>query len=242
MDSSAPDHYATLGLDRDCTTAQVRAAYRALARRHHPDLHADRADSTKQMEALNDAHETLRDPARRRAYDRASSGEATPVPRGRIERNIAQDVDLRIEELFRGTELEIHVRDPAHSGSECYRLPIPAGTAPGARFRIPREAPFAGGFVNVRVRVSPNFRFKVRGSDLRCDLRISAPRAREGGTETVHGSLGGAVRLKIPAGVKRGEILRVAGEGLPKARGGRGDLLVRVTYRPEVRVARSGRR
>jgi DnaJ-class molecular chaperone len=46
------------------------------------------------------------------------------------------------------------------------------------------------------------------------------------------------LRVRVPAGVKRGELVRVPGEGLPKARGGRGDLLVRITYRPDVRVSR----
>ena len=239
MDCTASDYYAILGLDRTCSTAQVRAAYRALAKQHHPDLHNDSSDAAARMEALNAAHETLSDPTRRRAYDRESQSVARPAPRGRIERNIAQDVNLRIEELLRGADLEIRVKDPAHGGTESYRLQLPAGTAPGARFRIPRSAPFAGGFINVRVRVSPSFRFKVRGSDLRCDLRISAQRATEGGAETISSALGGALRVKIPAGVGRGAVLRIAGEGLPKARGGRGDLLVRVTYRPEVRVSRS---
>jgi DnaJ-class molecular chaperone len=49
------------------------------------------------------------------------------------------------------------------------------------------------------------------------------------------------LRVYIPAGVSRGEVLRLAGQGLPKPRGGRGDLLVRITYRPEVRITRAGR-
>jgi DnaJ-class molecular chaperone len=81
-------------------------------------------------------------------------------------------------------------------------------------------------------------RFKVKGTDLRCDLRIDGRRATQGGVETVMGALGGALRVVIPAGVGRGEVIRVVGEGLPKARGGRGDLLVRVEYRVEGRVVR----
>jgi curved DNA-binding protein len=96
-----------------------------------------------------------------------------------------------------------------------------------------------GGFVEVRVKARASFRFKVRGSDLRCDLRISASRASAGGSETMAGATGLSLRLTIPRNVKRGEIIRIASEGLPKPRGGRGDLLVRVTYRPEVRVTRS---
>jgi DnaJ-class molecular chaperone len=93
--------------------------------------------------------------------------------------------------------------------------------------------------VHVRVKVLPGFRFKSRGSDLRCDLRIDARRAAQGGTETMAGATGAPVRIPIPAGVARGTILRIPGEGLPKPRGGRGDLLVKITYRPEVRISRA---
>jgi DnaJ-class molecular chaperone len=49
---------------------------------------------------------------------------------------------------------------------------------------------------------------------------------------------GGMLRLTIPKRVKRGEMIRVAGEGMPRPRGGRGDLLVRIIYRPAVRISR----
>ncbi|HEV8176872.1 MAG TPA: DnaJ C-terminal domain-containing protein, partial [Gemmatimonadales bacterium] len=59
------------------------------------------------------------------------------------------------------------------------------------------------------------------------------------GSEMIERPTGGMIRLTIPKRVKRGEIIRIAGEGMPRSRCGRGDLLVRVTYRPEVRVTRS---
>lgn len=236
------DHYATLGLDRRCTAAQIRSAYRLLAKRFHPDLNPGSDEALLRSQALNAAHEVLSDPARRRAYDRDLAGREEPVtPRraGKIERNIAQDVNLRIEDFLRGATLRVTVNDPANpNGAEEFELIVPPETAPGARIRLPRAAPFAGGFVVIRLRVLPGFRFKARGSDLRCDLRISFRRATEGGWEMMSGATGSMIRVQIPAHVSRGEILRVPGEGLPKPRGGRGDLLVRVTYRPEVRVSR----
>ena len=242
METAADDHYATLGLDRRCTAAQIRSAYRLLAKKHHPDLNPGSKEALARSRALNAAHEILSDPALRRAYDRelnASVRPAAAVRAGRIERNISHDANLRIEELLHGTRLEVRVSDPANPhGQEIYELDVPPDTAPGARFRLPRGEPFSGGFVVVRTRVLPGFRFKARGSDLRCDLRINARRAAQGGVETMTGPAGAPLRVQIPAGISRGEILRIHGGGLPKPRGGRGDLLVRVTYRPEVRIAR----
>jgi DnaJ-class molecular chaperone len=238
-----PDHYATLGLHRRCTAAQIRSAYRVLAKQLHPDVNGSSAEAVARTQALNLAHETLSEPDRRRAYDRELAGaEKTIAPSrsGRIERNVTQEVHLRLEDFLRGTTLDVRVNDPANAdGQEHYELVIPPLTAPGARFRIPREGSFKGGFVLVKVKARPDFRFKPRGSDLRCDLRISVQRAQQGGSEMVRG-LTGSLRVTIPRGVARGEILRVPGEGLPKPRSGRGDLLVRITYRPEVRITRAG--
>ena len=236
------NHYATLGLDQRCTAAQIRSAYRLLAKRLHPDLNPDSPEALARSQALNEAHEVLSDPFKRRTYDRDLGTRETasiPIRHGKLERNIAQDVNLRIEELLRGASLRVTVNDPANlNGPETYDLTVDPETAPGTRIRLPRAAPFEGGHVNIRLRVLPGFRFKARGSDLRCDLRIHAKRAAQGGAEMMSGPTGAPMRVQIPAGVSRGEIVRVPGEGLPKPRGGRGDLLIRVTYRPEVRVTR----
>ena len=245
MQSAQINHYVALGLDRRCTTEQVRAAYRLLAKRHHPDLNQGSPEAGARTQALNAAHEILTDPERRLAYDRELAAEkksARPARGAKAERNISQDVHLRIEEFLRGTILEVRVNDPAHPlGPETYQLVIPPETAPGTRFRLPRDEPFAGGFVLVRVRARPGFRFKARGSDLRCDLRIKSERAAQGGTEMIQGVNGTPLRVQIPRGVGRGEIIRVPGQGLPRSRGGRGDLLVRIIYRVEIRVTRKSR-
>ena len=245
MDLSTPNHYATLGLDRRCTLAQIRAAYRLLAKQHHPDLNDGSREALARTQELNAAYETLSDLDLRAAYDReldAAPKNSPPARGAKIQRNLAQDVLLRPEEFLRGTKREVRINDPVNpNGVEIYELVVPPGTAPGTRFKIPRDEPFGGGFVQLRVKAQPDFRFKVRGSDLRCDLKIKAERAAQGGTEVVRGLTGNMVRVAIPRGVGRNEIIRIAGEGLPKARGGRGDLLVRISYRVEIRARRIGK-
>lgn len=243
MSFQEPDHYATLGLDRDCSAEDIRAAYRLLAKKYHPDVNGGSSDADARTRALNAAYEVLSDGASRKSYDHAREGEAAstrPACTGGLKRNLFEEAQLSITELLRGTTLSLRVSDPAQAGvMETHELVIPPGTAPGARFRLPRPD---DGFLDVRVRVRPDSRFRPRGSDLRCELRITAQRAVQGGTEMVAGPTGTRLRVTIPKGVARGEVIRITGEGLPKSRGGRGDLLVRVNYRVEVRVSRSPHR
>ena len=244
MQRPVPNHYATLGLDRRCTLAQIRAAYRALAKQLHPDVNPHSPAAVARTQELNAAYETLSDSDLRAAYDReldAPKQSSAPARAAKIQRNISQDVNLPLEDFLRGTTREVRIHDPANpNGTEIYELIMPPETAPGTRFKIARNQTF-GGFVQLRVKAQPNFRFKTRGSDLRCDLKIKAERAAQGGTEMVRGLTGSMVRVPIPRGVGRSEIIRIANEVLPKARGGRGDLLVRITYRVEVRISHSGK-
>ncbi len=62
------DHYRILGISRNATAEQVKQAYRALAKQHHPDLRQDGA-SVERFHAVQAAYETLRDPLLRMAYD-----------------------------------------------------------------------------------------------------------------------------------------------------------------------------
>lgn len=237
MQPTESNHYATLGLDRDCTDTHIRSAYRLLAKQYHPDVNGGSSAAKAQTQALNAAYEILGDAERRRAYDaELDSAKPSPSRSTNAARNVSQEMQLRPEEFLRGTKLQVRVIDPAEPNArESYELIVPPETAPGSRFRITRND---GGSVTVKLKAQPDQRFKVRGSDLRCDLRINFERAQKGGIESVRGLGGNFLRVQIPARIKAGEIIRLPGEGLPKTRGGRGDLLVRVMYRPEVRITR----
>jgi len=72
MPESRPDYYALLGVDRDADGEAIRAAYRTLAKQHHPDT-ADRggtAEATEQFIRIQQAYDVLGDPASRAQYDR----------------------------------------------------------------------------------------------------------------------------------------------------------------------------
>jgi len=65
-----PDYYALLGVEPDATTAQIKKAYRKLARLHHPDTNPGDPDAATRFRQITEAYDTLTDPARREAYDR----------------------------------------------------------------------------------------------------------------------------------------------------------------------------
>ena len=64
------DYYRTLGVLDDAEDIVIKAAYRALAQRYHPDRWAgNAAEATRRMSAINEAYAVLSDPEKRRAYD-----------------------------------------------------------------------------------------------------------------------------------------------------------------------------
>jgi len=66
----AADHYKILGIDRSATTDAIKAAYRKLARKHHPDLNPNDDGAKKKFQEINEANEVLSDPESRKKYDK----------------------------------------------------------------------------------------------------------------------------------------------------------------------------
>ena len=80
------NHYDNLKVARDASPDEIRAAYRALTRKHHPDRNAGVADAQRVMSVINVAYEVLSDPVRRREHDEwIAQAEA---PRARLMRNL----------------------------------------------------------------------------------------------------------------------------------------------------------
>ena len=69
MTTTTADYYALLGVDPGATTAQIKSAYRKLAKHYHPDVNTS-SDAAERFREITEAYDTLTDPGRRRRYDR----------------------------------------------------------------------------------------------------------------------------------------------------------------------------
>ncbi|MEO8061700.1 MAG: DnaJ C-terminal domain-containing protein [Pseudomonadota bacterium] len=144
-------------------------------------------------------------------------------------------VAISIEDAYRGTTLELNLSMPEYDASgQLRRAPrtVKARVAPGAvdgqRLRLPGKGGkgFNGGrdgdlYLDISLKAHPLYR--ATDHDLYLDLPIAPWEAALGATIEVP-TLGGAVKLKVPAGTSAGQKLRLSGRGLPRPRGGAGDL------------------
>src|SRR6267154_5243786 len=64
------DYYKVLGLDKSSSDADIKKAYRKLARKHHPDLNPNDASAKKKFQDINEANEVLSDAEKRKKYDK----------------------------------------------------------------------------------------------------------------------------------------------------------------------------
>jgi molecular chaperone DnaJ len=67
--ATRPDHYKTLGVDRKATPAEIKKAYRKLARSYHPDRNPDDKRAEERFKEISQAHDVLGDPEKRKQYD-----------------------------------------------------------------------------------------------------------------------------------------------------------------------------
>ena len=142
---------------------------------------------------------------------------------------------ITIEDAYNGTELDLNLSVPEYDGQgRMHRVPlvfkarIPRGVADGERLRLPGKGGKglnggANGSLYLTIALQPHPLYRATGHDLYLDLPLAPWEAALGASVEVP-TLGGPVRLKVPAGTNTGQKLRLGKRGLPKRREGEGDL------------------
>jgi curved DNA-binding protein len=215
------DYYAILGVARNAGAQEIKKAYRKLALKYHPDVSKE-PDTENRFKEVAEAYQTLKDPAKRAAFD--ALGSHAPGEEVRPQAEWAQQAgqagqaggasfsfdDLDLADLF------------ANFGGAARR----GGRRPGT------DGPVPGSDYEAGVRLS--FDQAFHGTEVELDL--SVPEYDENGfaRRVPH-----HIKVRIPPGVTDGQKLRVPGKGGKGARGGRaGDLYldIQVQTHPLFRV------
>ena len=149
------------------------------------------------------------------------------------------EIAIRLEDAYRGAErtitLQGHDIDPSgqvRPSIQNLQVKIPPGVTEGSRIRLAGKGGVGmgggpAGDLYLRVRLEPHPRFRVEGHDLEMEVAV-APWEAALGTVVEVPTIDSTVNLKIPPGSQSGQKLRLRGKGLPKNRGGQGDLYARV--------------
>lgn len=229
------DYYAVLGVPRTASDADIKKAFRKLAREYHPDVAKDKKRAEEKFKEINEAYEVLGDPAKRKQYDQLganwkSGADFRPPPGWGGARPSGGTGPGDFEFNFGGTGF-----------SDFFEELFGSRRNGGGR---------AGGFSGAE--------FAERGADIEGDIMVTLEEAMRGSLRSVNvrhavvcevcggsgrrnqrpcvacDSTGRANRsetyqVKVPAGVTEGQRLRLAGRGEAGSHGGKaGDLFLRV--------------
>jgi molecular chaperone DnaJ len=213
------DFYKILGVAKDASDADIKKAYRKLARQHHPDTNAGDTASEKKFKDISEAYSVLSDPDERQQYDaiRAMGG-ARFAPGG----GGGATGGAGFEDLFGGLFTGGGGR---HSGGYSTSGGIPPEFADL----------FGGGFGG-----GPSFqRGPQKGADRAASTTISFAGSIRGTTIGLREPDGEVIDVRIPAGIKDGQKVRVRGKG-QYGPAGNGDLMVTVSVKPHDFYVRDG--
>ncbi|MCP5432927.1 MAG: molecular chaperone DnaJ [Alphaproteobacteria bacterium] len=260
------DYYETLGVAKGAGEAELKAAFRKLAMKYHPDRNPDDKSAEVKFKEINEAYEVLKDPQKRAAYDQfghaAFEGGGPRGPGAGFGPDFGASFADVFDDLFgefmgqrrgpggrsRGGDLRYNMEislEEAFAGKAAeirVRTPVPCekceatGAEPGTK---PTTCATCGGAG--KVRATQGF-FTIERTCPSCGgtgRLVKTPCSECGGIGRVEKER--TLQVTIPPGVEDGTRIRLAGEGEAGLRGGpRGDLYIFLAIRPHTLFHREG--
>ena len=220
------DYYEVLGVPRTATDEEIKKAFRKLAHKYHPDVAKDKRHAEEKFKEINEANEVLSDPEKRRKYDELGANwnrpeRQTAPPREGFSASPGEGFEFH----FDGTGF-----------SDFFE-----------QFFGSRGRPFSG-YGRTGENGGEGESFAQRGQDIEGDILVAFEEALRGSTRTIRlqridprtgESTTQTLRVKIPPGVREGQLIRLAGkgqEGIGGADSGNLYLRVKFAQHPDFRV------
>lgn len=215
------DPYDILGVSKNANEAEIKKAFRALAKKHHPDAHPGDAGAAKRFQEISAAYDILGDKEKKAKFDRGEI-DASGNPRG---------FDPRAHGFQGG---------PYGSGRDFhFEWGTPGGggeTAQGFRAEDIFADLFGGLGGGGRKRSQPR-----KGEDFALAITVTFDEAAKGGTRRVSLPDAREIDVRIPAGLKDGQQIRLKAQGGAGHQGGpSGDVLMTVKVAPHSYFTRDG--
>ncbi len=206
------DPYEVLGVAKGASAKEIKSAYRKLAKKHHPDQNPDDPKAKDRFAAANQAYEILGDEKNRAAFDR---GEIDATGAEQAPRNF--------------------YRDYAGAGAQGSAYHNGGGFAD-----FGEGDDLFSSFFSRRARGGGSG-MQMQGHDRHFNMEVEFLDALNGATRTVSLPDGATLEVKIPAGSKDGQTLRLKGKGEPGLNGGpAGDALIDIKVKPHPLYTRDG--
>lgn len=208
MAVSYKDYYKLLGVERGARAEEISKAYKKLARQYHPDLNPGDKQAEDKFKEINEAYEVLKDPEKRKLYDQLGP-------------------DWQHGQQFQG--------NPGFGNAH---FTFNGQRFDGSGFSDFFETLFGGGGGGRGAQFGPDpfggFSSRSRrGRDVEAELSLSLEEALRGGRRAVTLQMPQGpktLEVNVPAGIREGAKLRLAGQGDPAPGGTPGDLFLRVRY------------
>ncbi|MCG8693298.1 MAG: J domain-containing protein [Minwuiales bacterium] len=209
------DPYTTLGVSRTASQADIKKAYRKLAKELHPDRHPNDERTAERFKDVSAAYSILGDEKTRRRFDQGeiNADGQQQAPGGGFWRSYGRQGGQRIDpEDFQTYEFG--------SGMDDLFSDLFGSMRRGGERRRPR---------------------REKGADKRFTLRIGFVEAARGGTRRLTMPDGKTLDVRIPPGIEDGQQIRLKAQGDPGPGGGpAGDALIEVTVEPHTLYTRKG--